>query len=110
MPDDGGPDVVIKQLVPATGDNIYEVTQFRVRFTDDFWHRLYAGLAMQSIVLAQLTNKDVGAAIGALVSRGADAGATSEAIVRAMATAYADGMIAHNKNTEADGETDNERG
>ncbi len=59
-----------------------------VRFTPAFWHRLYAGLAMQGM-------------LGAI---GPDEGWPDMMVVACRSSDYADAMIAHKTSTEVDGE------
>jgi hypothetical protein len=48
MPDDGGPDVMVYSHKAMFGEQ--HKGQYEIKFTPAFWHRLYAGMAMQGML------------------------------------------------------------
>lgn len=83
MADDGGPDVVITDLGGRH--------ERYVRFTDDFWHRFYAGLAMQG-------------GLAEVLAAGSRAPLVERVVIAKWAHLQAAALVAHKKNTEADGD------
>jgi hypothetical protein len=92
MPDYGGPDVMVEQLVAAPdGVNIYHKVTFQVRFSDDFWHRFYAGLAMQG-------------GLAEVLAAGSRAPLVERVVIAKWAHLQAAALVAHKNNTEDDGD------
>ena len=98
MAKDGGPDVVIrlKDEGVASDNKNKRTGVVMVQLSDAFWHRMYAGLAMQSIVLAQCTHAKYTEAVVSSVLANESASVEAHAAHAAdVAAGYADAMIAH---------------
>lgn len=94
---DGGPDVEI-----LDGEGRLENC---MRFSDAFWHRLYAGLAMQATINAQLTNDDIRAAN---VKLAREEKCSVAGLCAAVSYEYADALLAELERKTDGGTNDSE--
>ena len=94
MAENDRPDVMIEQLVAGTGGDIYHKVTFRVRFTPEFWRKLYAGLAMQGLMPAT--------AEGAVAMFRASGGKPVTEYLACMSHETANAMIAHEAKDKED--------